>query len=98
IRQISRWVIEEAVRQCGVWLSSGITLGISINVSSRDLLDRELPHFLAGILRKHGVAPELITIEVTESALMEDPNRAQETVKALKEQGLRLAIDDYGAG
>ena len=98
IRQISRWVIEEAIRQCGIWLASGITLGVSINVSSRDLLDRELPQFLAAALRKHAVAAELITIEVTESALMEDPNRAQETVRALKEQGLRLAIDDYGAG
>jgi diguanylate cyclase (GGDEF)-like protein len=98
IRQITRWVIEEAVRQCGVWLAGGTALGVSINVSSRDLLDRELPQFLSGALRKHAVAPELITIEVTESALIEDPHRAQETVKALKEQGLRLAIDDYGAG
>jgi EAL domain-containing protein (putative c-di-GMP-specific phosphodiesterase class I) len=98
IRQITRWVIEEAVRQCGAWLASGITLGISINVSSRDLLDRELPQVLTTALRNHAVAPELITIEVTESALMEDPNRAQETVKALKDLGLRLAIDDYGAG
>ena len=98
IRQISRWVIEEAMRQCGVWLAGGTPLGVSINVSSRDLLDRELPPFLAATLRKHAVAPELITIEVTESALMEDPHRAQETVRALKEQGLRLAIDDYGAG
>jgi diguanylate cyclase (GGDEF)-like protein len=98
IRQITRWVIEEAVRQCGAWLARGITLGISINVSSRDLLDRELPQILAVALRKHGVAPGLITIEVTESALMEDPNRAQETLRSLKELGLRLSIDDYGSG
>jgi diguanylate cyclase (GGDEF)-like protein len=98
IRHVTRWVIEEAIRQCGVWLSGGMALNVSLNVSSRDLLDRELPYVLAGATRRHGVAPDLVTVEVTESALMEDPPRAQETIRSLKEQGLRLAIDDYGTG
>ena len=98
IRHVTRWVIEEAIRQCGAWLATGLTLSVSLNVSSRDLLDRELPQLFSLATRRHGVAPDLVTVEVTESALMEDPQRAQETMRALKEQGLRLAIDDYGTG
>ncbi len=48
IRHVTRWVIEEAIRQCGVWLASGTALSVSLNVSSRDLLDRELPQLFAG--------------------------------------------------
>src|SRR5262249_40387755 len=88
----------EALRQCGAWLAEGLSYGISINASSRDLLDRDLPQVFAEALKRYNVAPGLVTVEVTESALMEDPNRAQDTVKALKELGLRLSIDDYGAG
>ncbi|HEX4986533.1 MAG TPA: EAL domain-containing protein [Burkholderiales bacterium] len=98
IREVTRWVAGEAVRQCGAWLADGLACGVSINASSRDLLDRELPQVVADLLRRHAMDPALLTIEVTESALMEDPNRAQETVKALKGLGVRLSIDDYGTG
>jgi len=98
IKHVTRWVIEAATRQCGAWLSSGMTLSVSMNVSSRDLLDRDLPQLFAAAARRHGVSPDLITIEVTESALVEDPQRAQETIRRLKEQGFRLSIDDYGTG
>ena len=98
IRHITRWVIGEAMRQCELWLAGGLSLGISINVSARDLLDRELPLVFSAALRKHAIPAELVTVEVTESALIEDPNRVQETIRGLKEIGLRLSIDDYGTG
>ena len=98
IRQVTRWVIEEASRQCGVWLAGGLRLSVSVNVSSRDLLDRDLPQFFAAATRRHHVPSELITVEVTESALVEDPQRVQETIRGLKEAGFRLSIDDYGTG
>jgi diguanylate cyclase (GGDEF)-like protein len=98
IRHITRWVIGEAMRQCELWLAGGLSLGVSINVSARDLLDRELPQVFAAAARKHGIPADLVTMEVTESALIEDPNRAQETIRALKEIGLRVSIDDYGTG
>ncbi len=98
IRHVTRWVIEEATRQCGVWLAGGLSLSVSLNVSSRDLLDRDLPQLFAAATRRHAVPPELVTVEVTESALVEDPQRVQETIRGLKEQGFRLSIDDYGTG
>ena len=98
IRQITRWVIGEAMRQCQQWIAEGLSLGVSINVSTRDLLDRELAQVFAAAAQKHRIPAELITVEVTESALIEDPTRAQETIRALKEFGARISIDDYGTG
>jgi EAL domain-containing protein (putative c-di-GMP-specific phosphodiesterase class I) len=69
-----------------------------MNVSSRDLLERDLPDLLAAAARRHAVPPESIIVEVTESALMEDPQRAQQTLLELKQHGFRIAIDDYGTG
>lgn len=98
IQHITRWVIQQAIHQCGIWLSSGLNLNVSVNVSSQNLLDRNLAELFAEVARRHKVPPELITVEVTESALMEDPERSQETIRALKEQGFAISIDDYGTG
>jgi EAL domain-containing protein (putative c-di-GMP-specific phosphodiesterase class I) len=69
-----------------------------VNVSTRDLLDRDLAQVVDEAARRHGVPTELLTIEVTESALVEDPQRAQETIRGLKQRGVRLSLDDYGTG
>jgi len=98
IREVTRWVIPEAMRQCGAWRAGGLPLTISINVSTRDLLDRELSAVFATAARKHDVPPNMVIAEVTESALVEDPHRVQETMRELKHLGLRLSIDDYGTG
>jgi EAL domain-containing protein (putative c-di-GMP-specific phosphodiesterase class I) len=79
-------------------LSQGLSLSVSVNVSTRDLLDRELPELFAAATRRYGVPPDMVIVEVTESALVEDPQRAQETMRDLKLLGLRLSIDDYGTG
>jgi diguanylate cyclase (GGDEF)-like protein len=98
IKQVTRWVMEEALRQCGSWYAGGLAISVSVNVSTRDLLDRDLPHFVDEAIRRHGVPAELLTVEVTESALVEDPLRAQQTIARLKQRGVRLSIDDYGTG
>lgn len=98
IKQVTRWVMEEALRQCGNWYAGGLAISVSVNVSTRDLLDRDLPQFVDEAIRRYGVPPELLTVEVTESALIEDPQRAQQTIARLKQRGVRLSIDDYGTG
>ena len=98
IRMITRWVIDSAIAQCGAWQAAGHPLTISINVSARDLLDKELVPYVASKLHQYQVAPELICAELTESALMEDPQRARETLAQLHELGLKLSMDDYGTG
>ncbi|MEO8385296.1 MAG: EAL domain-containing protein, partial [Betaproteobacteria bacterium] len=98
IRMITRWVIDAAIAQCGAWQAAGHPLKISINISARDLLDKELVPFVATKLAQYDVEPGLICAELTESALMEDPTRARETLAQLHELGLKLSMDDYGTG
>jgi diguanylate cyclase (GGDEF)-like protein len=98
IIHITRWVVESALRQCGAWRAAGLSLHVSLNVSSRDLVERDLPEMLVTVARRHAVPPESIIVEVTESALMEDPQRAQQILLELKQHRFRIAIDDYGTG
>jgi diguanylate cyclase (GGDEF)-like protein len=98
ITHITRWVMEQAIRQCGAWRNHGLLLHVSLNVSSHDLMDREFPALLTAAARRHAVPANCIVVEVTESALMEDPRRAEQSILDLKKQGFRLSIDDYGTG
>jgi diguanylate cyclase (GGDEF)-like protein len=98
IRELTAWVIDAALRQCGAWRAQGRVIRMAVNVSARDLLNPELPRIVARALSAHGVNADALCLEVTETALMEDPVRAQDTVRHLRELGVRLSIDDYGTG
>jgi EAL domain-containing protein (putative c-di-GMP-specific phosphodiesterase class I) len=99
ITRITRWVVGEAVRQCGAWRREGLDIRISINASTRDLQVREdLPGLLRAALKEHDVPGNLICVEITEGALMEDPAGARKILRALHEMGIALSIDDYGTG
>jgi diguanylate cyclase (GGDEF)-like protein len=98
IKTISRWVADKAIAQCAAWREQGIELAVSVNVSARELIQSSLPETFQALLDKHGVAPEWIWIEITESAIMDDPNHAIETLDRLHALGIRLSIDDFGTG
>ena len=98
IRIITEWVIENVLRQIEVWKSKNLNIRISLNISARDLVKTELPGQLATALRKTNLSPDTICLEITESALMEDPVNSQETVNTLHDMGLEISIDDYGTG
>ena len=91
-------VLEEAVRQARVWLDAGRCIPVAVNLSARLLTDLELPLTVEHILRTHGLPAELLTLEVTESTIMNDPTRAGVICAKLRALGVHLAIDDYGAG
>ncbi|MBK8738488.1 MAG: EAL domain-containing protein [Betaproteobacteria bacterium] len=96
---ITRWVVAAAVEQCGYWHRAGLSLRVSINISARDLREREgLPAFIAEALRANTVPAGLIGLEITESALMEDPAGALATLERLHALGVTLSVDDYGTG
>jgi EAL domain-containing protein (putative c-di-GMP-specific phosphodiesterase class I) len=71
---------------------------ISVNLSTRDLLDVELPQKFEALLVKHAVPAEAFCLEITESAIMDDPQRAMTTLERLSGLGFRLSIDDFGTG
>ncbi len=98
MRHITAWVIDEALRRCCAWQMAGIEIGVAANLSARDLSDRELPGEIAAALARHCVAPSNLTLEITESMVMIDPERALETLTRLRAMGIRLAIDDFGTG
>jgi diguanylate cyclase (GGDEF)-like protein len=98
IRQLTLWVFEEAARHWRMLLGEGQRITLSVNLSTRDLLDPELPQKFAALLAKHEVPAEAFCLEITESAIMDDPQRAQATLERLHAMGFSLSIDDFGTG
>ena len=98
IRVLTLWVLRAALRQCAAWQRAGIDLRMCVNISARDLLNPELPAVVQALLDELALDPALIWLEITESAIMEDPVRAQQVINALDAMGLRLSIDDFGTG
>ncbi len=98
IRQMTMWVFEEAARHWLLLQAEGIPLILSVNLSTRDLLDTELPQKFDALLVKHRVPAEAFCLEITESAIMDDPQRALGTLNRLAGLGFKLSIDDFGTG
>lgn len=99
IAEIDGWVLRQACRQMVEWQAAGQLLDfIAVNISSRLFAQRDLYLQVAKVLHDTGLNPALLELEVTESAVMEDPEVALEQLHRLRELGLRLAIDDFGTG
>ncbi len=98
IKPITDWVLQRAIEQCRDWKRSGWTPIVAVNLSAMDLLDEELPARISGWLRSNGVPPRQLMLEVTESAVMHDPQHATQVLHRLKASGVRHAIDDFGTG
>jgi diguanylate cyclase len=98
MRELSHRVLSMALVQAAAWLAEGRTWRVSVNLSATDLLDRRLVDDVAALLRRNRVPPSHITLEVTESVLMTDPQRAMVVLGELRKLGVRLALDDFGTG
>ncbi len=97
---IGEWVLREACRQAHEWQGrfGDEPLRMAVNLSGRQLADANLHDAVAGALADADLPPDLLCLEITESAVTEDPTRARVTLRALKQLGVRLAIDDFGVG
>ena len=98
IRHVTRWVIEAALAQVEAWMADAMEIPVAINVSARDLSGAELPDLLVDAMHRHRVPSHLISLEITESALMEDPQHAARILTRVRELGVGVAVDDYGTG
>ena len=99
IAEIDAWVLRNACRQMVRWQQEGRPLAfVAVNISSRLFGHRELYRQVADVLHDTGLSPALLELEVTESAVMEDPEVALEQLHRLRELGVALAIDDFGTG
>jgi len=98
IRTLTRWMLERSAALCSELMQRDQALKISVNISTRDLLDQELPTRFGDILQRYAVPASLFCLEITESAFMDDPVRAQQTLEKLHALGVELSIDDFGTG
>jgi diguanylate cyclase (GGDEF)-like protein/PAS domain S-box-containing protein len=99
IAEIDAWVMRQACEQMCQWQQAGVVLSfVAVNVSSRLFARRELFGQVAKVLHETGLEPACLELEVTESAVMDDPEVALEQMHRLRELGVRLAIDDFGTG
>ena len=98
IDRLSSWVITSAVQWCAEFQMIDPEFSISVNISPSNLQETDLPYYIDRALRTWGVASRSFTVEITETAMMIDPNIAHEALRELKSHGVRLSIDDFGTG
>ncbi|MBY6035083.1 EAL domain-containing protein [Fictibacillus nanhaiensis] len=99
ITKIGAWVIETACTQMREWMNKGFfPIKIAVNLSARQFLKRDLVSSIQGILRKTGLPPELLELEITESMLMKYEDTILFSIEQLKGMGVQFALDDFGTG
>jgi diguanylate cyclase (GGDEF)-like protein len=98
IREITRWVMSHAIAQCAEWRNRGLAMNVAINISARDLIDTEFVERFASLLESEGCAAQWVSLEITESAILDDPGHAVKNLERLSALGCKLSIDDYGTG
>jgi EAL domain-containing protein (putative c-di-GMP-specific phosphodiesterase class I) len=101
IISIGRWVLWQSLKQLAEWqhlFEDGKLLTMSVNLSGKQLQDPDLVRQIQAILKETGVAPASLKLEVTESAIMENPDQAAAILTGLREMGIQLSLDDFGTG
>ena len=98
IGPLTNWIIETAVSECALCTGGHDSYDLSINLSAWNLQDPELPDTIRRILQHYQFPAERLTLEITESAMMNDPARARTILHELHEMAIKLAIDDFGTG
>jgi diguanylate cyclase (GGDEF)-like protein len=96
--QLTRVVLHEALAQVAAWRTQGIELSVAVNVSPRAVIDDQMPVLVGSALEEFGLPGAALTLEITESVLMQDVTRAARLLAALAERGVRVSVDDFGTG
>lgn len=97
-RRLTSWVLKAAIGQMGQWRESGLEVDVAVNLSAPDILDPDLGDEILYLLRSRRVQPTQLLLEITESAVMRDPQLAAKNMQLLRVAGVRFAIDDFGTG
>ncbi len=98
IQLLTRWVIEEGIRQLSEWNGRGLRVQLSLNISADDLLGQDLAERVSRLLTMYGVPAGQLIFEITESAVMREPEQALKVLNRLRECGISLSVDDFGTG
>lgn len=98
IQILTNWVIEDALRQLAEWAQRGLILQVSVNISADDLLGNDLADRVAALLKLYRVPAEQLIFEITESAIMREPEQSLKVLNRLRDFGISLSVDDFGTG
>jgi diguanylate cyclase (GGDEF)-like protein len=98
IKPLTLYVLDEALRQARAWLDDGDRIRVAVNLAAAYAGDTRLPEHVAEMLARHNIAAEQLEIELTETAVLDDPERAKSVLAALDALGVRLSVDDFGTG
>jgi len=98
LRRLTDAILEDALHQRAVWAALGYTMSVSANITPRDLFDDDLPGVVQHLLATTETAPSDLTLEITESGVMSDPERCLAVLQSLAGLGVRIAVDDFGTG
>jgi len=98
IGDLTLWAMRRALAQAARWRSAGLNLSVAVNVSAVDLRQPNFAEVVRGIIASSGCPPECLVLELTESCLADDPERAAAQFRALKSLGISLSLDDFGTG
>jgi diguanylate cyclase (GGDEF)-like protein len=98
MRPLTEWVLRTAVAQAADWHRAGSPVRVAVNISPRSLLEDDLPATVLSVLAEAGLPPALLELEITETAVMVDPERAASIVRRVDAMGVQVSIDDFGAG
>ena len=98
ITELTSWVLTQAIHDCARWRHAGVDAGVAVNISPRELSDRSIVDTVLGILDEHGLPGEALSIEITENAFLRDPAHATALLEELRSTGVRVSLDDFGAG
>jgi predicted signal transduction protein with EAL and GGDEF domain len=98
IKQLTDHVLTAAIGQCAAWRRGGIEVRMSVNISTRSLLDRHLPNTISRLLERFELPSRFLQLEITESRIVADFGRARTVLEDLRATGVAIAIDDFGTG
>jgi EAL domain-containing protein (putative c-di-GMP-specific phosphodiesterase class I) len=96
--KLTRWVLATALRTCAAWHADGRPLRVSVNISVGDLLALEFPALVTELLDREQLGPDSLTLEITETSIIDEFDRARAAVKRLRDLGVEVSVDDFGAG
>jgi diguanylate cyclase (GGDEF)-like protein/PAS domain S-box-containing protein len=98
VKPLTRFVLDEALRQAGAWHAAGLDLAVAVNVGTRNLIDASFPAEVAAALEQAGADADWICVEIPESTMLDEASRMKSVLAKLSKMGVRLSIDDFGTG
>jgi diguanylate cyclase (GGDEF)-like protein len=96
--EVTAWVLSHALEQCATWRAAGRRMVVAVNISATNLLDANLIHLVSSLLSRHDLPADSLVIEITETSVIRDFERSRSVIEELRDLGINVSIDDFGAG